>query len=108
MGAQDAHRGAQKQRVPCALTFLMHYHKEGDGMLSHIVTGDETILVSHITSESKQQSLHLKHTGSPKRKKVQADDFNKEDHVHCILGQTRCSLGRIFAPKYNNEICCLL
>jgi hypothetical protein len=41
----------KKQRVACALTFLMRYHKEGDGMLSHIVTGDET-LVSHITPES--------------------------------------------------------
>jgi len=58
----------KKQCVACALTFLMHYHKEGDSMLSHIVTGDET-WVSHITPESKQQSLHWKHTGSPKRKK---------------------------------------
>jgi len=57
----------KKQRVACALTFLMRYHKEGDGMLSHIVTGDET-WVSHITPESKQQSLHWKHTGSLKRK----------------------------------------
>jgi len=47
----------KKQRVACALTFLMRYHKEGDGMLSHIVTGDET-WISHITPESKQQSLH--------------------------------------------------
>jgi len=58
----------KKQCVACALTFMMHYHKEGDGMLSHIVTGDET-WVSNITPESKQQSLHWKHTGSPKRKK---------------------------------------
>ena len=58
----------KKQRVACALTFLMRYHKEGDGMFSHIVRGDET-WVSHITHESKQQSLHWKHTGSPKRKK---------------------------------------
>jgi len=58
----------KKQRVACALTFLMHYHKDGDCMLSHIVTGDET-WVSHITLESKQQSLHWTHTGSPKRKK---------------------------------------
>jgi len=79
----------------------MRYHKEGDGMLSHIVTGDET-WVSHITPESKQQSLHWKHTGSSKRKKMQADVFNKEDHVHRILGQTGCSLGRIFAPRHNN------
>jgi len=97
----------KKQHVACGLTFLMRYHKEGDGMLSHIVTGDKT-WVSHITPESKQQSLHWKHTGSPKREKVQADVFNKEDHVRHILGQTRCSLGRIFAPSHNNKLCCLL
>jgi len=57
----------KKQRVACAFTFVMSYHKKGDGMLSHIVTGDET-WVSHITPEPKQQSLHWKHTGSPKRK----------------------------------------
>ena len=57
----------KKQSVACALTFLMRYHKEGDGMLGHIVTGHET-WVSHITPESKLQSLHWKHTGSPKRK----------------------------------------
>ena len=59
----------KKQCVACALTFLMCYHKEGDDMLSHIVTEDET-WVSHITPESKQQSLHWKNTGSPKRKKL--------------------------------------
>jgi len=58
----------KKQCVARALTFLMCYHKEGDGMLSYTVTGDET-WVSHITPESKQQSLHWKHTGLPKRKK---------------------------------------
>ena len=58
----------KKQRVACVLTFLMRYHKEGEGMLSHIVTGGE-IWVSHITPASKQQSLHWKHTGSPKRNK---------------------------------------
>ena len=47
----------KKQPVAFALTFLMHYHKEGD----------ETS-VSHITPESKQQSLQWKHTGSPKKK----------------------------------------
>jgi len=97
----------KKQRVACALTFLMRYHKEGHGMLSHIVRGDET-WVSHITPESKQQFLHWKHTGLPKRKKVQADDFNKEDHLHHILGQTRCSIGRFFTPRHNNKLCCLL
>ena len=45
-------RSTKKQRVACALTFLMRYHKEGDGMLCHIVTGGEP-WVSHITPESK-------------------------------------------------------
>jgi len=58
----------KKQRVACALTFLMRYHKGGDGMLSHTVTGDET-WVSHITPESKQQFLRWKHTCSQERKK---------------------------------------
>ena len=40
----------KKTACSCALTFLMGYHKEGDGMLSQIVTGDET-WVSHITPE---------------------------------------------------------
>jgi len=57
----------KKHRVACALAFLMRYHKEGNGMLSDILTGEET-WVSHITPESKQQSLHWKHTGSLKRK----------------------------------------
>jgi len=58
----------KKHRVAYALIFLIHFHKERDGMLSHIVTGDET-WVTHITPESKQQSLHWKHTGLPKKKK---------------------------------------
>ena len=58
----------KKHHVACALTFVMHYHEEGDGVLSRSVTGDET-RVSHITPESQQQSLHWKHTDSPRRKK---------------------------------------
>ena len=94
-------------RVAYALTFLMRYHKEGDGMLSHIVTGDET-WVSHITPDSKQQSLHMEAYWFAEKEEVQADVSNKEDHVHRILGQTRCSLGRISAPRHNNKLCCLL
>ena len=50
MDAQDDHRGVQNQRVSCTLIFLIPYYKEGDGMLIHIVTGDET-WVSHIAPE---------------------------------------------------------
>jgi len=72
----------KKQRVASALTFLMRYHKEGDDMLSHIVTGDET-WVSHITPESKQQSLFWKHTGSPKRKKFKQTISTRK--IMCIV-----------------------
>jgi len=86
----------KNQRVACALKFLVRYHREGDGRFSHIVTGDET-WVSHITPESKQQSLHWKHTGLPKTKSS-SRLLNKEDHVHRILGQPRCCLG-LFLPQ---------
>jgi hypothetical protein len=62
---RDEHKD---KRLASALTFLTRYHEEGDEMLSHIVTGDET-WVSHITPESKQQSLQWKHTASPTVKK---------------------------------------
>jgi len=97
----------KKQRVACAVTFLMRYHKEGDGMLSHIVTGNET-WVSHITPESKQQSLHWKHTGSPKRKKFKQTISIRKIMCNVFWDKTRCSLGRIFAPQHNNKLCCLL
>jgi len=42
------------------------------------------------------------------KEKVQAEVFNKDDHVHRILGQIMCSLGRIFAPRHNKKLCCLL
>ena len=67
MGAQDAHTGAQKT-VCCMCFDISDALPQGDGMLSHIVTGDETWL-SHITPESKQKSLHWKHTNSPESKK---------------------------------------
>ena len=63
-----------------------------EGMLSHTVTGDETWVLS------------LEAYWLTKKEKVQADIFNKEDHVHHILGQT----GRISAPRHNNKLCHLL
>jgi len=38
------------------------------------------------------------------KEKVQAYAFNKEEHAHRILGQTRCFLGRIFA--INSAVYC--
>ncbi|GBL89352.1 hypothetical protein AVEN_225874-1 [Araneus ventricosus] len=49
------------KRFECSLNFLTRYNEEGGGMLSRIVTGDET-WVSHVTPESKQQSMEWRHT----------------------------------------------
>jgi len=80
----------KKQRVACALTFIMRYQKEGDGVLSHIVTGDKT-WVSHIAPESKQQSLHWKHTGSPKSKKFK-QMFSTRKIVCTVFWDRQCVL----------------
>ncbi|GFV24580.1 HTH_48 domain-containing protein [Trichonephila clavipes] len=55
--------------MACAPDFWDRYHKEGDQFLERIVTGDET-WVSHITPESKRQSMEWRHTNSPVRAKA--------------------------------------
>jgi histone-lysine N-methyltransferase SETMAR len=55
------------KRQASALTFLTRYSKQGNDLLSRIVTGDET-WVSHVTPESKQQSMEWRHTSSPIKK----------------------------------------
>lgn len=57
------------KRMASALAFLERYHEEGDSLLDHIVTGDET-WVSHITPESKRQSMEWRHTSSPVKVKA--------------------------------------
>ena len=47
-----------------ALTFLQQYHDDGDEFLDQTITGDE-IWVAHIIPETKQQSMHWHHSGSP-------------------------------------------
>ncbi|GFQ92303.1 uncharacterized protein TNCT_390711 [Trichonephila clavata] len=48
--------------------FLQLYHEDGDEFLDRIVTDDET-WVSHFSPETKQQSMHWRHSGSPVRTK---------------------------------------
>lgn len=57
------------KRMGCALEFLGRYHEEGDVFLENIVTGDET-WVSHITPETKRQSMEWRHTMSPVKVKA--------------------------------------
>ncbi|XP_021912893.1 histone-lysine N-methyltransferase SETMAR-like [Zootermopsis nevadensis] len=52
------------KRMESALTFLQRYHDGGDEFLDRIITGDET-WIAHITPETKQQSMHWRHSGSP-------------------------------------------
>jgi hypothetical protein len=59
----DDHR---KTLMGAALTFLERYHRDGDEFLDHIFTGNET-WVSHVTPESKRQSLEWHHPRSPSK-----------------------------------------
>jgi hypothetical protein len=58
------------QTMALALTFLEHYHKDGDKFLNHIVraTGVE-IWVSFVNVETKEQSKKWMHTHSPNKPK---------------------------------------
>jgi len=81
-GCPRCSQRSTKQRVARALIFLKSYHKDGAGMLSHTVTGDE-IWVCDITPESKQQSLHWKRSGSPIRKKFKHSFYTRK--IMCTI-----------------------
>ena len=107
MGAKDARRGAQK--TACCMCFDIYYA---------LSEGRRRRVKSHCDRRQnmgvpyrtwiKTAVLALEAYWLAKKQKVQADVFNKEDRVYRILGQTMCSLGRNFAPRYNNKLCCLL
>ncbi|GFV37883.1 uncharacterized protein TNCV_2662961 [Trichonephila clavipes] len=56
------------KRFASSLDFMIRYEEVGDNMLSRIVIGDET-RVSHITTESKQQSTEWQIHPLPSRSK---------------------------------------
>ncbi|GFW14074.1 HTH_48 domain-containing protein [Trichonephila clavipes] len=56
------------QDLGTALTCLQRYHGDGNEFLDIIVTGNET-WISNFTPETKQQSMHWRHSGSPVRTK---------------------------------------
>ena len=107
MGAQDAHRGAQK--TACCMCFeISDVLSQGRGRHVEPYCDRRRDMGVPYHTWIKTAVLALEAYWLAKKEKVQADVFNKEDHVHHILGQTRCSLGRIFAPRHNNKLCCLL
>ena len=92
----------KKQRVACALTFLMCYHNEGDSMLSHIDRRWDMGFPYHTWIKTAVPALEAYWLSE--KEKVQADDFNKEDHVHRILGVLLVE----FLPQGKTINCCLL
>lgn len=58
----------KEARMMTSLDFLTRYAADGDEFLDHIVTCDET-WISHITPESKRDSMQWKHLNSPRVKK---------------------------------------
>ncbi|KAJ4437507.1 hypothetical protein ANN_17652 [Periplaneta americana] len=60
--------GTQNAMFRSSTDILQWYHDDGDEFLDRIVTGDET-WTSHFTPETKQQSMHWRHSGSLVRTK---------------------------------------
>ncbi|GFX75153.1 histone-lysine N-methyltransferase SETMAR [Trichonephila clavipes] len=78
-----------EKRFAISLDFLIHYEEEGGDMLSRTVTGEET-WVSHITLESKQQSMEWRHTSSTFKVKVK-QTLSKRKIMATVLWN-RCSV----------------
>lgn len=74
----------KQQRVECSRAFLNLCNEDTDGVLSRIVTGDET-WVHHYEPESKQDSMqwHKKGTAPPKKFSV---TISWETHGNGVLG----------------------
>ncbi|GFX73619.1 HTH_48 domain-containing protein [Trichonephila clavipes] len=74
----------KEKRIAISLDILIRYEEEGDDTLSRNVTRDET-RVSHITPESKQQTMEWRHTSSPvKVKSIQT--LSKRKIGNSVLG----------------------
>ncbi|GFU48308.1 hypothetical protein TNCV_2053921 [Trichonephila clavipes] len=67
---------------------------------NRIVTGDETWL-SHITPESKQQSMEWRQTSSTVKIKAQ-------NYGNCVLGPALCFAGGLHDTRNNDRLGCLL
>jgi hypothetical protein len=97
----------KQKSAATALTFLTRYSEQGDGFLSHIVTGDET-WVSHLTPEFKQQSMEWRHTSSPKKHKFKQKISTRK--ITCTVFWDRQGVSLVeFLPKgttINSTACC--
>jgi hypothetical protein len=107
LGAEDAYGRTQMKEQASELTLLARYSEQGDDFLSRIVTGDET-WVSHVTPESKQQSMEWRLGANIANKKIQTVHFKLQDYVHSVLGQKTGSTCGILASRLNSQRGCLL
>jgi hypothetical protein len=97
----------KRKCMGAVLTFLVHFHQEGDHFFDQIVTGDET-WVSHIICESTHQSLewHLSHSQSEPIKFKQVS--TRKVLTTVFLGLERRPPGEIYAQEQNHQYCVLL
>jgi len=94
----------KKQRMAASLTFLEAYEKNGDSLLNHVVTGDET-WVKHVTCETKKPVYGVgTHKFSQKTKEMFANFVSKKDHGDHFLGQGGCVSGGFPRTWFNNKL----
>ncbi|GFW49431.1 mariner Mos1 transposase [Trichonephila clavipes] len=90
VGTQTTRAAEHKEKTfASSLVFFIRYERKGDAILSRIITGDET-WVSHITPESKQQSMKWRHTSSPV--KIKAKQTQSKRKVMATVFWDRCSV----------------
>ena len=85
------------RKLESALIFLQWYHDDGNKFLDQIITGDET-WVAHITPETKQQSMHWHHSGSPCKTK-----FKQTLSAWKVMGQMEHSPHRLPDQRWDGE-----
>ena len=86
----------RERRVDACQELLKRFEAEGDGFLGRIVTGDETWVHYH-QSETKKVSKELRHTSSPKPKKIPHTTICGKGYAESLLGRTRGNFGALHA-----------
>ena len=90
------------------LHFLTQYSEEGENLLSHVVTGNETWM-SHEAPHSKQQSMEWRRTSSPTKTKFKQTTWTRK--VMCTMFWDRKGALLVdFLPQgstINAGVCCI-
>ena len=75
------------KHMESALTLLQWYYDDGDEFQDQIIIGDE-MWIAHITPETKQQSIHWRHSGSPCKTEFKQTLLWEKVMFMMCLGQT--------------------